>query len=123
MFLNFFSNKEMGAMRMLKRINKFACFFLITMSFLGVLFAYQSQSEPSVSIADTIIKNGKIATLNKDNQFVSTVAVKDGKFIAIGSDEEILRYKGNETKVIDVKGNTVIPGLNDSHSHLIRGGS
>ncbi|HWP93342.1 MAG TPA: amidohydrolase [Thermodesulfobacteriota bacterium] len=112
-------------MRAFKRINRLiqgGSSFLVMIFFSVLLFFYQFQSEPPASRADTIIKNGKIATLNQDNQFVSAVAIKGDEFIAIGSDQEILNYKGPDTKVIDVKGKTVIPGLNDSHSHLIRGG-
>lgn len=53
---------------------------------------------------------------------VSAIAIKDRKILAIGSDDEIIRHQGAQTQVIDVKGRTVIPGLNDSHTHVIRGG-
>lgn len=71
--------------------------------------------------ADTILHNAKIAT-NAIPSFAEAVAFKDGKIIAVGDDDEILRHRGPETKVIDVGGRTVIPGLNDSHMHPIRGG-
>ena len=70
---------------------------------------------------DTILHNAKIAT-NKVPSFVEAVAVDDGKIAATGRDDEILRLRGSETRVIDGKGRTVIPGLNDSHMHPIRGG-
>ncbi len=72
--------------------------------------------------ADVIIINGDVATLDASNSFASAVAIKDGLFIAVGQDKEIFSYKGERTKVIDVNGSTVIPGLNDSHLHIIRGG-
>ena len=71
--------------------------------------------------ADTILHNAKIAT-NYVPSFVEAVAITGGKITATGTDEEILRLGGPATKVIDGKGRTVIPGLNDSHMHPIRGG-
>ena len=71
--------------------------------------------------AETIIHNAKIAT-NGVPSFVEAVAIGNGKFIGTGKNDEILRQRGPETKVIDGKGRTVIPGLNDSHMHPIRGG-
>jgi predicted amidohydrolase YtcJ len=71
--------------------------------------------------AETIIHNAKIAT-NGVPSFVEAVAIGNGKIIATGKNDEILRQRGPETKVIDGKGRTIIPGLNDSHMHPIRGG-
>src|SRR5437899_2519812 len=73
-------------------------------------------------VADLIIINGHIATQDESRSFVSAVAVKNGFFIATGTDKEILDYRSDKTKVIDVGGRTVIPGLNDSHLHIIRAG-
>jgi hypothetical protein len=71
--------------------------------------------------AETIIYNAKIAT-NSVPSFVEAVAIGNGKITATGKTDEILRQRGPETKVIDGNGRTVIPGLNDSHMHPIRGG-
>ena len=90
--------------------------------FISLFLTYESRSQTTLPTADMIIRDGKIATLNKDNEFVSAAAIKDGKFLGTGSDEEVMKYKGSKTKVIDVQGRTVIPGLDDSHSHLIREG-
>ena len=73
-------------------------------------------------VADTILMRGRIATIDERRSFVQAVAIKGGRFIAVGSDQEIMAYKGEKTKVIDAGGRTVIPGLNDSHLHTIRGG-
>jgi len=95
--------------------------FLAPILLVGIALCASCQSQPKET-ADTILRNGKIATATEDSRFVSAVAIKDGKFLAVGSDEEILKYQGARTQVIDVKGRTVIPGLNDSHTHAIRGG-
>src|SRR5882724_3842349 len=71
---------------------------------------------------DLILRNGRIATLGGPRPFAQAVAVQDGRFLAVGSDEEIMRLRGSSTEVIDLGGKTVIPGLNDSHMHPIRGG-
>ena len=73
--------------------------------------------------ADLIIINGKIATMVKPGEFKQAVAMKDGMILATGSSDSILaRYKNTTTNVIDAKGRTVVPGLNDSHLHAIREG-
>jgi predicted amidohydrolase YtcJ len=70
---------------------------------------------------DVILHNARIAT-NRAPSFVEAVAIEGGKFVAAGTSDEILRQRGPATLVIDAGGRTVIPGLNDSHLHLIRGG-
>jgi len=72
-------------------------------------------------VPDLILHNAKIAT-NSVPSFLQAVAIKGGKISATGSNDQILREQGPGTAVIDVKGGTVIPGLNDSHMHPIRGG-
>jgi predicted amidohydrolase YtcJ len=70
---------------------------------------------------DTILHNAKIAT-NSNPAFVEALAISDAKILATGTDEEILRLRGTETRTIDCDRRVVIPGLNDSHMHPIRGG-
>ena len=69
-----------------------------------------------------ILFNGKITTLDKQQPEVSAIGIKDGIVSAIGSDDEIKKLAGKDTPTIDLKQRRVIPGLNDSHLHLIRGG-
>jgi predicted amidohydrolase YtcJ len=71
--------------------------------------------------ADTILHNAKIAT-NSLPSFVDALAIAEGKIIATGNARDIFRLRGPATRVIDANGRTVIPGLNDSHMHPIRGG-
>ena len=73
--------------------------------------------------ADLIIFNGKIATMVNPGEFKQAVAVRDGIIIDVGNSSTIVRrYKGDATTMLDAKGRTVIPGLNDSHIHAIREG-
>jgi predicted amidohydrolase YtcJ len=71
---------------------------------------------------DLILHNGKIATQDDRRSIVEALAIRDGKFLAVGSDREVMRFRDQGTKLIDLRKRTVIPGLNDSHLHLIRGG-
>ena len=71
--------------------------------------------------AEIILHNAKIAT-NGVPSFVDAIAISDGKVTAVGGNDEILRHRGPSTRVIDGRRRTVIPGLNDSHMHPIRGG-
>jgi predicted amidohydrolase YtcJ len=68
-----------------------------------------------------IFHNGKIAT-NSKPYFAEAIAVEDGKISAVGRNSEVLRLKRSDTETVDLRGQTVIPGLNDSHLHIIRGG-
>src|SRR5438552_8597171 len=70
---------------------------------------------------DTILHNARIAT-NQVPSFVEAVAISAGKISAAGNDDEILRLRETRTQVINANRRTVIPGLNDSHMHPIRGG-
>ena len=76
-----------------------------------------------MSFADTILFNGKITTMDPDQPEASAVAVKDGRIHAVGSDSDIMAHKGSATDVIDLKGQRTIPGLIDSHTHIIRQGN
>ena len=71
---------------------------------------------------DTILRNGRITTLDPAKPEVTAIAVKEGRVAATGSDAEIMPLANDTTEVIDLVGRRVIPGLNDSHTHLIRGG-
>ena len=72
--------------------------------------------------ADLILFRGRLATLDARRPSATAAAITDGRFVAVGTDEEVMAYRGEQTQVIDVGGRTVIPGLNDSHMHPIRGG-
>jgi predicted amidohydrolase YtcJ len=69
----------------------------------------------------TIYHNGKIAT-NSTPYFAEAMAVEDGKVLATGTSSNLLQTREAGTKLVDLGGHTVIPGLNDSHMHVIRGG-
>ncbi|VEJ21208.1 amidohydrolase [Neisseria animaloris] len=71
---------------------------------------------------DTIFYNGEFTTLDRSKPVAQAVAVADGKFAAVGSNSEILAMAGENTRRIDLQGRSVLPGLFDNHTHIIRGG-
>lgn len=72
--------------------------------------------------ADVVVRNAKIYTGDPDRPHASAVAISGGKVTAVGNDADILGVVGPSTQVIDGQNRRVIPGLNDSHLHVIRGG-
>jgi len=68
--------------------------------------------------ADLVLFNGKVVTVDVKESIVEAVAVKFGRVLHVGSDEDVKAYVGDDTEVIDLKGRTVIPGLIDSHCHM-----
>ena len=74
------------------------------------------------STADLILRNAKVTTLDPAAPEATAVAVADGRFLAVGGEAEIMALHGPATQVIDGGGRRVIPGLIDSHLHIIRGG-
>jgi len=73
--------------------------------------------------ADLILHGGKLTTLDRANPSATVAAVKGDRLVAIGSDQQaVARFRGPKTKVIDLGGRRTIPGLIDTHMHLIRGG-
>jgi len=72
--------------------------------------------------ATLILTHGRVHTLDRQNPLADAVAIADGKILAVGSHDRIMSFAADGTQIIDLKGHTAIPGLNDSHLHLIRGG-
>lgn len=72
--------------------------------------------------ADLILQHGLVTTLDRTKPAASAVAIKDGVFIAVGTDQEVMVHAGADTKIIDLKGKRVLPGLIDNHTHVVRGG-
>ena len=69
---------------------------------------------------DTILLNGKIVTLDARSTIAPALAIDEGRITAVGSSDDIRKLAGPATRVIDLRGRTVIPGLIDSHLHAIR---
>ncbi len=71
---------------------------------------------------DIIYYNGKMTTLDQTKPSASAVAIKDDRFVAVGNDKDVRELAGENTKIINLNGRSVIPGLFDNHTHVIRGG-
>src|ERR1700733_1605138 len=70
--------------------------------------------------ADTVLINGKIVTLDDRSPIREALVIRDGRIAAVGTTAEIRKLAGTQSRVIDLQGRTVIPGLIDSHMHAIR---
>src|SRR5436190_1728564 len=68
--------------------------------------------------ADVVFENGNIYTVNERQPHAEAIAVKAGRIIFVGSNKDAKAYKGRTTRIIDLHGNTVVPGMTDSHYHL-----
>jgi predicted amidohydrolase YtcJ len=77
---------------------------------------------PHSDAPDTILHHGRLTTLDRANPVADAVAIKDGRFIAVGRGEDVVKLAGHATRMIDLKGRRVLPGLIDNHLHIIRGG-
>jgi predicted amidohydrolase YtcJ len=81
---------------------------------LCIFITFSCKQIPS---ADMILINGKIVTVDKKFSIAEAVAISQDKIIAVGTNQQIKKYSGANTRIIDLKGRTVIPGLIDSHLH------
>jgi predicted amidohydrolase YtcJ len=70
------------------------------------------------SAADIVFKNGNIYTANEESPKAQAIAVKGDKIVFVGTNESAAKFVGANTRVVDLKGNTVLPGFTDSHQHL-----
>ena len=68
-------------------------------------------------IADIVLKNGNVITVDKDNSFAEAVAVKGNRIVFTGTSEEAQNFIGSDTRVVDLHGRSVVPGFIESHIH------
>lgn len=68
--------------------------------------------------ADLVFVNGNVVTVDPEESRVEAFAVKDGKFLMVGTDDHVLKSRGKSTEVIDLEGRTVLPGFIDCHNHV-----
>ena len=81
----------------------------------------QPGSRP-VNVADVIFENGKVYTVDARMPWAEAVAVKNGKIVFIGTANGAREWQGPQTRVVDLKGRMMMPGLGDVHNHHTRGG-
>lgn len=99
-------------------------FILILTIALALVSCKEKESKDinDIKFADLIVHNAKVTVMDTNRTFTEAIAIKDGKVLETGTNEEILKLQNGSTKTIDANGRTLIPGLNDSHLHLTRGG-
>jgi predicted amidohydrolase YtcJ len=93
--------------------------------FVALLFgAVASFCQQSVRIApaDILIVHAKIYTVDEKKPWAQSLAIRKGKIVAVGSDEQVARFRGIGTKMIDAGGKLVLPTFTDSHFHMADGG-
>jgi hypothetical protein len=93
---------------------------LATMALLGFVAAASAAAESSQPpAADLIVYHGKIVTVDSDFRIVEAMAVGDDRILAVGESAKVLALAGPKTRQIDLGGKTVLPGLIDSHLHIV----
>src|SRR5450759_952841 len=101
--------------------------FVASAAAMGGIYATAKVFEPVATFAqgakaDIIIENAKIVTLDAKTPRAQAIAIGGDKVIGIGTRRELEPMRGPSTKIIDAGGRTIVPGLNDAHTHFIRGG-
>src|SRR6185436_16282456 len=69
--------------------------------------------------ADMVLRGGKVITVDKDWRIAQAVAIKDGRFVAVGDDSSMAARIGPGTQIVELGGKTVVPGLIDTHLHQL----
>ncbi len=107
----------------MKRLGR-SLFFLVSLALLAGQALAQTVPPLLVSYPEMILHNGKIATMDDKSTssnlgtIVQAMAIRDGKILATGNNQQMLALRGPQTKVVDLRGRTVVPGIIDTHSHL-----
>lgn len=87
---------------------------LLTVMMLGLV-----SGGAGVEAADVVFVNGNVYTVSEGQPRAEAIAVKGDRIIFVGSNREVKRYEGQRTRIVDLHGATVVPGMTDSHNHLI----
>jgi hypothetical protein len=90
---------------------------------LGLTLAACGGHTPEALLADTILVNGSVLTVDANDTIAQALAIKNGRILAVGTDVEIRGLAGEDTRVIDLGGRTATPGLLDAHCHFAGGGT
>ncbi|MEX2525054.1 MAG: amidohydrolase [Gammaproteobacteria bacterium] len=92
--------------------------FVVTCLVTGVMFIQACRNDDSATMhADRIFHNGEIITVDKEFSMADSLAVKDGRIIAVGDRGSVFRHRGGDTDMVDLHGRVMMPGLIDSHTH------
>jgi predicted amidohydrolase YtcJ len=102
------------------RITRVRAAVFLAAALVGFVFALPSETKASGSSghADMVLLNGKVITVDKAFSVKQAVAVRNGKIVSVGTTGTVKRLVGPNTKVIDLQGRVLLPGINDAHSHV-----
>jgi hypothetical protein len=89
---------------------------------LALALALAAAAPSTMDPADAVYRNGKIFTVDPARSWAEAVAIDDGHFVAVGRDADVARYVGPKTRVVDLAGRMVMPGIHDMHQHPVQGG-
>jgi len=90
-------------------------------TFVALIVAAMLAASPvAAQSPETVLVNGKVVTVDSQFSIRQAIAIRDGKITVTGSTADVQKLAGPATRVIDLQGRTVIPGLIDSHLHAIR---
>lgn len=101
-----------------RRLINFVVVALATVTLVSSSLTFARQEMISPDPADLILQNGLIYTVDSTNTLTEAVAIRGGKFVFVGANRDVKKYKGKQTRVIDLKGALVLPGFNDNHVHF-----
>lgn len=79
-------------------------------------------SDDAVAPADTVLRGGKVVTMDDQRSIAQAVAVREGRIVFVGTDAEVARHIGKDTRVIELGGRMLMPGFVDGHLHSLAGG-
>ncbi|SDJ84011.1 amidohydrolase [Natronincola ferrireducens] len=97
---------------------KAICFVLLVMfGVISVMSPIHALSAGGDLLADKVLINGVVYTVDQEDTMAEAIAIKDGKILAVGTTQEVKAYIGPHTEVMDLEGKMVLPGLMDSHIH------
>jgi len=93
-------------------------FVRLIVAVLGTSVAVGGVARAAEPMADLIYQGGPIVTVNELQPLAEAVAVRGGRIVAVGYRDDVLKLKGRNTRVVDLAGKTMIPGLIDAHGHV-----
>ena len=91
---------------------------VVVLALSSASFSFGAQEMMSPDPADLILRNGLVYTVDPTNTLTEAVAIRAGKIVFVGSSRDVMRYRGKQTRMIDLKGQFVLPGFNDNHVHF-----
>lgn len=89
--------------------------------FTGILTISAAKAQQQSSPADLVVIHARAYTVDRNQPWAQALAIRGGKIVAVGSDQEIAKYRGASTEIVDAKGHMVLPGFMDTHGHFMAG--